>query len=152
MVIKSGLCFLILFVLVDVILLNHDFKKRTSRNFFFFNSLQFRLTFLQNISKIWRCILHFWFIWILVMCEGSEKAKKGLVCIWGVVDGLLLRELCQSPIPSQPQGLAEIIHGIQSQMFFLHHYQVSNARHGLPWNGKTRVSTAIELVWTLLGH
>ena len=42
---------------------------------FFFKSLQFRITFLHHISKIWRCILQFWFKLILAMCGWWRDLK-----------------------------------------------------------------------------
>ena len=47
---------------------------------FFFNSLNFHLTFLQHIYKIWRCILQFWFILILTMCDYHTQ----ILVVWEV--------------------------------------------------------------------
>ena len=47
--------------------LPHFAKKDIVKNFFL-KFLHFHLTFLHHISKIWGCVLQFWFILILAMC------------------------------------------------------------------------------------
>ena len=47
--------------------LPHFAKKDIGKNFFL-KFLHFHLTFLHHISKIWGCVLQFWFILILAIC------------------------------------------------------------------------------------
>ena len=64
--------------------LPHFAKKDIGKNFFL-KFLHFHLTFLHHISKIWGCVLQFWFILILAICGihtmiSSSKMKIDQNC------------------------------------------------------------------------
>ena len=49
------------------------FAKKDIGKKFFLKFLHFHLTFMHHISKIWGCVLQFWFILILAICEYSTE-------------------------------------------------------------------------------
>ena len=59
--------------------LPHFAKKDIGKNFFL-KFLHFHLTFLHHISKIWGCVLQFWFILILAMCVECILCIQWLHC------------------------------------------------------------------------
>ena len=93
LVIKSGVRFLILFVLVDAILLNFDFKKRTSWKFFFSTLYIFALHFCTIYQKsgdafcgfglfgFWLCVVTIGCIY-LVPRYTLPNIKKRSFCIF----------------------------------------------------------------------
>ena len=64
-----------MFVLVDAILLCLTLQKKDIGKISSLKFLHFHLTILHHISKIWECVLQFWFILILAMCVKGEFTK-----------------------------------------------------------------------------
>ena len=78
--IKSDLCFFILFVLVDAILLNHDFKKRTSRKIFFSTLYSFTLHFCTIYRKSGDafCVFGLFGFWLCVLYVRPQISTKSM--------------------------------------------------------------------------
>ena len=53
-----------------------DFAKKDIGRNFFLKFLHIHLTFSHHISKIWECVLQFWFILILAMCVGYGSTSQ----------------------------------------------------------------------------
>ena len=63
---------------------------------------------MHHISKIWGCVLQFWFILILVMCD----LTTALHCLWAICDAFFQYSLYTETT------LAFFIDGLQNSMYF----------------------------------
>ena len=75
LVFKSGVGFLILFVLTDAILLRLDLQKKDNVQIQFFNFLHICLTYSNQISKNWKHVFHLKYVTNFSQCDICRQLK-----------------------------------------------------------------------------